>query len=579
MMVKKLVSLLLVLAMLSGLSFAFAEGEQRIYLRNYTVYASKEDKELTREWPLFFIDGVDDMPWIDMEELADLLNVLENDQYKAPAFHVSYQQEGAVITLTRENGFYMILDFDSSTVAFNDYNAFTQYPGMESLLDLLQISGINEEGEAELFQRDTMASYDRYGDATTLRLADYGIEPVFEENRGYIPLQTANDLFFSPLMHRSMLFNGKAVFFANADDMFDSAENDLSLLAYLYYDAEPTQRSQAFADFGKNELCLMLDFQYGLKQKHNIDSFADAFWQISFDEAFASVNPVDADQALRTYITYYLDDLHSSFSFPSWMTGMKAELQGGQGNSSRQYDANSEKYKKARANALGDKIEGYQEVGNTAYVTFDEFTSVYKAYSYYNAAKEGLRLDDTIGLIAYAHQQISRENSPIENVVVDLSNNIGGNADAALFVISWIVGEAEVSVEDALTGAQSTMVYRADVNLDRQFDEKDTLQGKNVFCLISPISFSCGNLVPAVCKASQNVTLIGRTSGGGACEVQHMTTAWGSLITLSGTRRLSFRKNGSFYDIDEGIAPDIYISHIETMYNREKLNDLINGLW
>ena len=580
MTVKRLVSLILTVSLLAGMSFAFAESGQRFDTRNYDVFAIDLDRKLDKQWPLFFFDGVDDMPWIEMEELTELLNLIEAKVYKEPGYHVDCRQEGSAVTLTRENGFYMTLDFDSSILVFNDYNGFIQDPARGSLLDLLSITGVNEKGEAELFQRDTLASYDCNGRAIVLNLTDYGIKPIFEDGRGYIPLQTANDLVFSPQIKRALLFNGSAVFLANHDDMLLEKENDLSPLAYLYFSAEPTLRSQAFADFGKNELCLMLDCMYGLKQKHNITSFENAFWQIGFDEALAAADTVSADQALRSYISYYLDDLHSTFAFPSWMTGMGAELQGGQGNSSRQNTAQSKQYKKARTDALGENVESYQEVGNTAYITFDEFTFDHdeSVSDYYKAAESGERLNDTIGLIAYAHRQINRENSPIENVVVDLSNNVGGAADAALFVISWLVGEAEVSVEDAFTGAQSTMVYRADINMDREFDEKDALQGKHVYCLISPVSFSCGNLVPAVCKANQAVTLIGRTSGGGACEVQPMSTAWGSTFQISGNKRLSFRKNGSFYDIDEGVAPDIYITHIETLYDREKLNNLINGL-
>jgi len=271
-----------------------------------------------------------------------------------------------------------------------------------------------------------------------------------------------------------------------------------------------------------------------------------------------------------------VDDLHSGYNLPSWMMGLD-DIEGKASASDRALGAHIRQYKALRKAAMGDKIPGYQEVGNTAYVTFDSFESR-SASNYYDAFEAGETIPDTIGLIINARQQIYREGSPVENVVIDLSNNTGGSVNAALFVISWILGEAEVSVEDAFTGAQSTMVYRADINLDRAFDEKDTLADKRVYCLISPISFSCGNLVPAVCKAHHAVTLIGRTSGGGTCTVQPMSTAWGTVLQISGANRMSFRKNGSFYDIDEGIEPDIYIDHLETLYDREALTALINGL-
>ena len=102
---------------------------------------------------------------------------------------------------------------------------------------------------------------------------------------------------------------------------------------------------------------------------------------------------------------------------------------------------------------------------------------------------------------------------------------------------------------------------------------------KNLYCLISPVSFSCGNLVPAALKSSQKVTLLGRTSGGGSCAVQPVSSAWGTVFQISGALRMSFLKNGSFYDIDQGIEPDYYIDHIKNFYDRAALTDYINGLF
>ena len=194
---------------------------------------------------------------------------------------------------------------------------------------------------------------------------------------------------------------------------------------------------------------------------------------------------------------------------------------------------------------------------------------------------QGCRLiaDDTIGQIIKAHAAICREGSPIENVVIDLSNNGGGHVDAGLFLLGWVLGDAPFCVKDTFTGALSTATYRADTNLDRVFDERDVLTDKRIFCLISPVSFSCGNLVPAVFKYSQRVTLLGRTSGGGSCTILPMSTAWGTMFQISSQRRMSFFKNGSFYDIDQGVDPDIYLTKIENFYDREKLTEYINNLF
>ena len=198
---------------------------------------------------------------------------------------------------------------------------------------------------------------------------------------------------------------------------------------------------------------------------------------------------------------------------------------------------------------------------------------------YYTAFENGEKLpQDTIGLVIYAHSQFYRDDSPIENVVIDLSNNLGGSVDAAIFLMGWILGDAPFSVKDTFTGALSTAYYRADVNLDRKFNNGDVLDDKNVFVLVSPVSFSCGNLVPAAFKSSDKVTLLGRTTGGGSCIVQPLSTAWGTLFQISGPQRMSFLKNGSFYDIDTGVAPDFTLIKPERYYNREELTEYINNL-
>jgi C-terminal processing protease CtpA/Prc len=117
-----------------------------------------------------------------------------------------------------------------------------------------------------------------------------------------------------------------------------------------------------------------------------------------------------------------------------------------------------------------------------------------------------------------------------------------------------------------------------DVNLDHVFDERDTLLDKKVYCLISPVSFSCGNLVPCVLKTAPNVTLLGKSSGGGSCVVLPMSNAGGAVFQISAPLHLSYAKNGSYYDIDQGAEPDYYIDSIESFYDRERLTDFINSL-
>ena len=575
---KRIISLTLAFLLLfatacAGMAETGDKTEHQLEEKKVKTYAL--DMESSFVCPMYFVDGAEDMPWIDIEVWGNVLNFLQQEVYGEKAFELTYSCDGEKAQLTRENGFRMVADFEEGTLLFDDYNGFIHEPGgITPLLDLVTATGFDANGRPTLFQRDADASFDRYGEPVLLELGEYDIEMIHVNDLYLVPMQTLSDFTLATNANVEMLYNGSEAFITNEKLM---GEHDAyTEIGKRYYSAEPAERSTALADYGYNELCLVLDCLYGLKQSHDIDSFASLFWKIGYDEPLTSTNPADADAALYAFLDYYLNDGHTYFDGYSWMAG-EDKLVGMDGSASVSLNEQVKRYGAAREKILGD-YSPYQEVGNTAYITFDEFKSTYSS-AYYDAleGKSDFPID-TIGLIIYAHNKIYREDSPIENVVIDLSNNTGGAVNAAAFVISWFLGKAEMNVKDTFTGAMSTGVYRADVNLDREFNEYDNCSEKNLYCLISPVSFSCGNTVPAAFKASGKVTLLGRPSSGGACTVQFLSSAWGTYFDISGSSRMSFNKNGSYYDIDQGVQPDFILSRPESFYDRETLTEYINHL-
>ncbi len=579
---KKSISLILAVLMIFSMQPIASAEADTFEERTYPCYIASLENE--GEVTLAFLNGVDDLPYIDMETWSSILYVVCADGLGIEDFDLSYEVDGNSLVITRENGYEMVIDADEDTISFTDYNRFLSFDSDDSMLiEIVSASGFNEDGENSLFQRNRKASFDRYGDAKTIHLADYDINILKTEDDFYLPLQTLNDIVFSPALGVSILFNGEGVYVANAATFAGDGEYSLNEYGESYYSVEPHAISDELAAFNYRELCLAFDTVYGLKEPHDIKNFSQTFWEIGFDEPLSSTNTVDSDRAVHQFLNYYLDDQHSSFTIVSPYSGLASldeHVDIVSGTATHIMDNHMDRYSDAREKVLGEDWLPYQEVGNTAYITFDEFEVNFEPEDYYAfGLDDDAPMPDTIGLVIYAHNQITRENSPVENVVIDLSNNIGGVADAAVFVLSWVLGESTISLKDSFTGAMSNGVYRADVNLDRQFDENDTLEDKNVFCLISPVSFSCGNLVPAALKASQVVTLLGTKSGGGSCVVQPMSSATGNLFNISGQHRLSFLKNGSFYDIDEGIDPDFAITDISHYYDRKALTEYINNLF
>ena len=84
--------------------------------------------------------------------------------------------------------------------------------------------------------------------------------------------------------------------------------------------------------------------------------------------------------------------------------------------------------------------------------------------------------------------------------------------------------------------------------------------------------------MPAALKASGTVTLLGQRSGGGSCVVLPCTSASGAIFAISGPKQLATVRNGSFYNIDEGIDPDFILSRHESYYDRPALVEYIHSL-
>lgn len=515
---------------------------------------------------LSFVDGNTDVPYVSAESVKNIMCTLMAD-LKLSEYDLTIEKDGDTVSLTRESGYPMVIRCDDDVIEFYDYDGFIRKTEKTTLIDSVERTGFNENGEPDLFQiSDT--SYERYGDEVYVYAGDHGIDLVHQDDGYYIPLQLLSDIILSQYGVNT-IYDGSAVYLGLGGS-FASYDEVLKNKDY------PAERSAALAEFNYNELCLALDYMYGLKDQHDITDFDTLFYQIGLKDKLLSQDPAEYNQALYDFISIHLDDIHSVFTRKSYQ--MKGSLDQRRGASLAASLGSDDRQKSAREAVYGDNVPPYEEVGNTAYITLDQFFAN-PIKDYYEGDPED-DLEDTINLMIYSFSQITREGSPVENVVLDLSCNCGGAVQAAAYVIAAFLGDGSISVRDTMSGAMVTQNFRADLNLDRKFDDNDTLHGKyNLVCLTSLSSFSCGNLVPSVFKNSQEVLMLGQKSGGGSCKVHNLTTADGVCFNLSGPSLMSYTRNGSFYDIDRGIEPDFVIPSPEQFYDREKLTAYINELY
>ncbi|MBR4502502.1 MAG: hypothetical protein IKP22_11560 [Clostridia bacterium] len=469
-------------------------------MKTVPFYLDTPENKSPNGFPLFFADGVKDLPYAELTDWIEMMNQLVPSA--SPVLNADYHldiivnEDGGMVTLIRENESYMTVDFDSGSVIWNDYCAFIQEAN-GPYQDLSAIPSVDENGQKNLLA--AIATRSKHSGVTGVSLSDYTIPMIAQDGKHLLPVQTLSAFMLYPYF--------------------------LS----MYY----------------NQECLMLSSVSEMKTP--VEEMTDDLMALVTPEMTAQIEMMGAS---------------------------------GSGFSISRYSGMADRLSQLRRK-YPDATAPYFEVGDTAFVRMDEF-NISQTADYYAAAAGGILPDptrDTVSLLVQAHQMITRDNSPIKNVVLDLSLNGGGDAPAAIYTIAWFLGNAQVSTYDTFSGAETTTVYRADVNLDHQYDEKDTLSHLRLFCLTSPVSFSCGNLVPWAFKEDGRVTLLGRVSGGGSCVIQPMTTAWGTSFQISGTKRISFLKNGAYYDVDQGVEPDFIIMSYDNFYDRRALTDYIDRLF
>ena len=532
------------------------------------LYYLTADDERTIK--LYFADEGHEIPYIDADTAALLLEDVYHDVNRDAGFDLTVATKGHTTTLTRENGYEMTIDADKDSIYFTDLDAFFMPSDSPTVIDILEHYGL-----INCLERVEEASYSRYGSDVAFELAPYGIDVIEKGGVCYLPLSTFTDICCALTCYVFFLYNGQCV----CANEYGLQEMEPSLLE-KYYAVAPSDepRSDALTHFSYQELCLALDYCYGLSEQHNIDGFDAFFIECGLRDRLLDPDALESTRALGDLVYVYLADGHCAFNGKSCRVGKDARIQATFGKDVIDRDLSYARYEAARTEFYPDGVLGYEEIGDIAYITFDTFDALPEGVDYYKDPPTA-EAKDTVGICLYAFRQITREGSPVKNVVLDLSCNGGGDTTTACFVLSLFLGEARACVEDTLTGAYMNETFRCDANLDGTFDKADSLEGYRLFCMTSPCSFSCGNLVPSVLKSSGKVKTIGAASGGGSCIVMPIVTADGTRLQISSHRRMSHMVNGSVYDIDRGVVPDYPIASLEHFYDRAALTDYIDNLY
>lgn len=537
---------------------------------------------------LYFKEGAEDIPYVNIEELCNYY------------FTVEYPEKYKVLITSKNNNYTstVLIDLTKRKIYFSNYDHYISQFYSESSKTFFDLANVQENDFIKIEK-----SFNSWGAPIEVNFSGFEDFVLCAEIDGklnyYVSLNTFGNLF----TNYRYVYNGKEEY--GIDEIINKIGN-------FYRFDEGTgkkMRSSALTDFTYNELCINLDLNYGLKELHGnkFDCFDSYFEYVGLKSKLLNPDPEIFCKAIWDLCEAYFSDNHSNFKLVSYYCGYdiaKKFAERVETGDETLLTGNSiyEKmvlYKTARQNEYGEKVPGleFSDDGKTAIVRFDEYTASKDSYyANLNAIinetnqKLGKTTEEICELIKtdytaiqkdivteyylYCVNKMIKENPEVENVILDMSNNGGGRCRTAVATLAWMLGEVQTSITNSITGAKCSSVYVCDINADGKFDENDTIKDKKLFCLISPASFSCGNMVPAMLKSSDRVVLLGETSGGGSACVYDTMAADSTTFRISSRYVMSENKNGSNYDIDKGIEPHVRLQP-ETLYNKKKICSIV----
>ena len=146
------------------------------------------------------------------------------------------------------------------------------------------------------------------------------------------------------------------------------------------------------------------------------------------------------------------------------------------------------------------------------------------------------------------------------------------------------MGQFDDCVENPVTTARSVTSYMFGINGDGKVgtygnpNADDTVCDKRIFVITSTCSFSSANMLACRLKESGKCTVLGSTSGGGACCVIPITMVDGTVLNVSSAFKISTEKNGSFYSVDQGVPADYQFTSWADYANRAYITKVVSSL-
>lgn len=516
------------------------------------------------------------IPYVDVTEFLSMLNGLiyfeelefiEIENGLVISYSIEYEEtdDDGIVINTETYSYQMTIDFEANTVSVDSLSFFDGY-----------IQETETDYGAGLNYLDT---YYEDGHSVTFNFSDYRFDLLIheqDETTYYLfPFHLVNLLFTSGSYY-NVYYNGDGYYgiyaFPDPDDATGDTEDGKAFLALNRSSLNSTVIAPEVLVATYDMLAFTLDYFYGLKDQRGIDSYYDVLF--STRDNFMTGKTRDLSTGLFNIVNKTLDDLHSSYHFPGY------------------YEPYSYRLSLTSITQVGPKVRQWynvlfdiQDILSSAYPDSEDnlppdyrFIDNQKTAIIYLDGFETATVEDPDGPDSNRFMQevmaaILSENPNVENIVIDLSYNTGGNLGALLRVLGFMTEEPiEMSYLNPTDGSRVTY-----------FVEVDTMANTNVnwFILTSKVTFSAANLMTSIAKDMGFATIIGTQSGGGASSITPIVLPDGTFIHISSLNVLSYRMGNAedgytYYSIEDGIIPDFLLS-VNDSQNDIKIAEVVNN--
>ncbi len=485
---------------------------------------------------IFYVD-YGNVPYINIETYIDMIDgaidsdiidfTTEGDDVLIVSYEVTYDDfDGTEVT----DEFIATIDFTENTFTVNNYGFFENYVAETS----------TDYGEGlDYVDADYVDPKE-----VTIPLGEYSFDLVVYENDGntyyLMPFHVAN-LLFAGGVYYDVYYNGDSLYGIDTFGISGGSEEDLEiqeLVRTSSYNSASAPKDVKEATY--HFMALALDYFYGLKEDQKVDTYYD--YLSSYASALITKSDYSLYEAMFD-IAYGLDDLHTSHVFPGYYNPADSSF----GLSINDLGSKSTAFYEG----LWDIQDDIEEIFGTAGLPGYELIDDDKTAIIY---LEGFDVDTPDSFKAI----LNSLPSSVDNVVIDLAYNTGGNLGAVLRIFGYMTEEdilfhSQNPADDSAVTWYVQSSYRA----------KDY----NWFIKTSSVTFSAANLMASMAQEMGIATIIGQDSTGGASSIGVIMAPDGTTLLISTNNVLSTRIGNEtdgyrYKSIEYGIEVDYYMSNV-----------------